>query len=949
MSGPGAGVSRRILVIAGGLALAAATGCLSPTPRALTVWLASGDEEIATDTPPNPENDVYSAARGRLRLRAALNETLGVQLALRTATPPAGPFDVYVSDLVGPEDTLAARTAISLYRVHYTRVERFRSWYPQYTGRTATPTLLPDILVPWEAPRGGGPLRLSESRNEIVWIDVHVPPTIAPGEYRGRLEIRGTSNRAIFGCDIHLEVLPVALPGQRSLPVICRVDPRDLLRAHLQWPTAPAEQTRLLPGVPSHLHAVRLVTETMRVLHEHRATPVLWASFPTIRPTGARTVTVEWEEYDRLVAGWLDGSAFSDRVRLEAWPIPASLEHPSAVLNGGFGSPRYARLLAAYLSECQRHFAERGWLDRAFLRVCPPEPLTQSAVARMRRLSGIVRQSETRLPIVAHLPARSLRGLGWQGAPSVDLPDVDIWAPPAAWYEPQVMERQRQLGQHTWLMPDQPPYSGSLAVEAPPTDARVLPWQAYRYGVQGIWVEHAAELDAASSPARPWAGPGLLYPAEPYGLRDRPAPSLRLKRLRRGLQDYELLRLLEVNGQRLLAEKLAAQIVRWAATDACRENLLSCRESGWPRNPAVLREARELMLIELAGQFEPDSAARQRQIESLASWGRMMSQAERVVVTVDGVRLSAQPDGLHAHVAGEVLNATNRTLQGRWVWDTRPPGWEPVGDVLTNVPSGSQRPACLELRLAGFAYNVDGVYPFEVTFDTEALGVFRVPARLAVAACPLVQSAPRIDGRLDDWPLASNNAAGDFRLCRIRATEPEPRADRPALPTQAFFSTDEERLYVGVRCALRGRAGPKWKADNNIPIDGAIPWGEDVVEILLDPRGAIDGTSSDLYCLQIKPSGLLVASKGCRMQPPMGTTQVWASGAHVAVNIGPDAWVVELALPLAALPPEARQNRAWGFNVTRLDARRGEYSSWSGARGHCYRPRSLGNLIMPWP
>jgi hypothetical protein len=53
-----------------------------------------------------------------------------------------------------------------------------------------------------------------------------------------------------------------------------------------------------------------------------------------------------------------------------------------------------------------------------------------------------------------------------------------------------------------------------------------------------------------------------------------------------------------------------------------------------------------------------------------------------------------------------------------------------------------------------------------------------------------------------------------------------------------------------------------------------------------------------------------------------------------------------LGLPLAALGPLAADNRLWGLNVTRLEARRGEYSSWSGARGECYTPQSLGNLLL---
>jgi hypothetical protein len=160
---------------------------------------------------------------------------------------------------------------------------------------------------------------------------------------------------------------------------------------------------------------------------------------------------------------------------------------------------------------------------------------------------------------------------------------------------------------------------------------------------------------------------------------------------------------------------------------------------------------------------------------------------------------------------------------------------------------------------------------------------------------------------------------------------------------------DREQLYVAIRCQLERDERPLWRADNTIPLDGPIPWGQDVVEILLDPHNAHEGTGGDIYCLQIKPSGLLVARKGCLTDPPMNESELWQSGAQVAVSVQPEAWVVEVAVPVASLGPSAARNRIWGCNVTRLDARRGEYSSWSGARGYTYLPHLLGNLVLLRP
>lgn len=940
-----------VLIAALGAGALASSGCVESSggPRSLSVWVVSGDRELTGDREPLLENEVYSASRRVVQLTAAINDTVSLQVGLRTVEPPAGGFDIRVSDLDGPRDTLSARRAVSVYLAHYVRVERFSSWYPARTGNSATPRDFPDILVPWEAPRGGGPLRLDQARNEIIWVDLHIPPATTPGVYTGRLELTSTAGgQPVFSCELRLTVVPVAIPSERSLPVLCRVDPRDLLVAHLNWPRLSAAETRILPDEPSHQAATQLLQATMQLLHEHRTTPLLWAGFPKHRLTGPRSVDVDWQSYDALVAGWLDGEAFDDQVGLARWAIPATIDYPSAQRNGGFESARYARLLAAYLAECRRHFDERGWLDRSFLRLIPPGDLSPELVDRLRRATGIVRQSETRLPFVAHLPARSLRALGWHDAPAVTAMEVDIWAPPACWYEPEMLQRERGLGKQAWFSPDRPPYSASLAVEAPGADARILAWQAYRYNADAIWIEDAAKLNRAGGLDA--GNAGLVYAGVEYGLRDRPVPSIRLKRLRRGLLDYELLRLLEHRGKPLLAARTSEQLVRWAFTEACAENLLSTRDTGWSDNPYVAWLARRVLLQELVNEFAPSSAGRNQQNDNLADWGTIMNQATQVRAQVRGVRLAAEGTDVHARVFANVSNRTDRVLQGTWQFPGLPLGWEPLGERSMTVAARGRATAVLQLRLSGLTYNLDGVYRFQTLFEAGTAGPFGAPGRLAIVACPLIDRPPTVDGSLADWMLASNNVAGDFRLVRGDGLPSIGGAScEPTLATRVFFCMDRERLYVAIRCHLKPDEPPLWRADNSIPVDGAIPWGQDVVEILLDPHNTHQGTGADLYCLQIKPSGLLVARKGCLTDPPMNPSEPWQSGTRVAVSVEPDAWIVEAAVPLSSLGPAAKRNRIWGCNITRLNARRGEYSSWSGARGYTYAPHLLGNMVLLRP
>ncbi len=927
---------------------------VAPAERpALTAWIADDTDEIGPDTPSATRTTVYSALAGAVRLRAAINETIAFQLVLTTDRPPGGPYDVEVSDLTGAGDTIDARSGVALFRACYVPVRRYSSWYPSHTGRSATARAIPDALVPWEAPRHGGPIVLDGVRNEIVWVDVAIPPAAMPGIYGGSLRVtRVGARRPEFECRIELEVLPVAIPGPRSLPIICRLDPDPLLREHLRWDRASVRRTRLIPGVPNHQAAISLINQTMELLHRHRMTPVLWGSFPRYRPTGERSVEIDWAAYDALVESWLDGSAFDDGVGLAVWPLPLDWHHPDVDLEGGFESPRYARLLASYLAECRAHFAQRGWLERSFVRLRGPQPLTTEETARVRRGGGILRQSETGVRYAAHLPPRSLRPLGWHNAPSIEQPDVSIWIPSASWLEPAAVPTLRGLSRRVWFAPDRPPYSGSLAIEAPPADARLLGWQAFRYDLDGIWIERACDFgptpldpdSSAVSAGHDW----LVYPGAPFGLVDRVIPSARLKRLRRAELDYEALTLLDRQGMSLLARTVAEQVVPRAFTDAALDHLLDARAAGWPRDADTLNLARELVLQEFASASASQETGRSRQIANIARWSRLMNRPSRIQVEPEGARLVLQPDGMHVWFTLSISNAGAESVVGAWQLAAAPAGWSAEARTPATVPARGRVLDRLDVRIAGLGFAPQGVTNIPAVFDSPRSGAFPANARFAAATASRVDEAPRMDGDLSDWPETSSNVAGDFRLCLVGPPDESGIGadDRPGSATTAMFCHDRESLYVAVRCAVPDGAGPIWSADNRIPMDWLVPWGQDTVEVILSPQNVVQGSAGDLYLLQIKPSGFVAAWRGCPSTPPVAACEAWNAGARVAVRSAPNEWTVELAVPLASLGPGAAENRIWGANVTRLDARRGEYSSWSGARRHCYAPERLGNLVI---
>ncbi len=919
-----------------GLALAlivlAVSGCRTGRPAELFVWAAGIDDEVLPGTPANFDSDVFSAERREIRVPAVLNDVAAAQLVLRGVQSGPQALSVTVSDLRGPNGARLSSESIHLYRGAATLVRSFPAWYPQHTGRQTTATPFFDALVPWEAPQGSAAAALSDTQNTLVWIEVHTPLTMEPGEYRGAVSIRA-GDRDATTLNLVVDVAPIALPTAHQLPLVMRVDPGELLQTHFGGAVQPAEDIRLTPSDPGSGASLSLVNAAVRELAAHRGDPFVWAGLPALRMLSPREVTVEWPPYDELVDQWLRrGSPGEFGARY--WPLPISIDYPDADEFGGVDALVYTAAASSYLAVARAHFDEQQWATQPFIRWQPPGNIDASVEARLVSLS---QRAAPTIPLVSHLPAASLRGFGWVTAPSVELTGVGIWAPPAMHYEPAVMAQQRRRGAQTWLAPHHPPYSGSLDVVAGATDVVALGWIAFAYGCQAIWIEDAAAQAG---------GRGVLRAGRTFGLYDQPVPTLRLKRLRRAASDYELLRLLARNGRPALANRIARETAPYAFTDACRGNLLSTLPASWPRSGAALRLARRLVVQELVNSFAPTATGVATQDDMQRAWRLLVSERRGASVEVVGVRLVDEGGELHARIIVAVDNATPREIRGRWRVAGASAEWSLAASNVT-APPGARREFELAATRTALAYNPDGVLPVAIELVTDDGAVISAaPARLAVAAAPFVAVPPRIDGDISDWPIDVSNAAGDFRLVRRSVGE---FGRRPVLNTRVYFCLDDEHLYVAVRCALAPGEMPLAQTNNSIAVEGAWPWGEDLVELVLSPSRATRGDMSTPYLVRIKPTGLVRASHGCPTDPPMARVEPWPAAIRTSVDVRDGVWMTEVALPLEALDLDARGLNLWGVNVTRLDARRGEYSSWSGATGHCYTPQTLGNVLLLRP
>ncbi len=947
---------KRIIWIGPGLLFLASGGCTldwqASTTRIQT-WALPDHAIVFPSTTFEPENEVFSDGERLIRLSAAVNEVVAFQLALRSER--AGSVWGISLDDLRQGDALIPAERVTLFRQLRVETNDYPTWYLRLTPYLRELRAFPDILVPLHAPQGALPILLLPGQTEAVWADIHVPPGTSPGLYRSKMHVV-TSTGSAQVLDLTLEVAPFALPATRHLATLVGIDTGQVLRHHLEVDGKPYAPPRLGFEDPAYPRATAILDAAVQLLHRHRCDPILRDVQPRRQVNPLGELELDWSDYDRLVAGLLDGTIFEDRTPVSAWPMPITHREPSPEAYGGAGTASYERMLVEYMRQCVLHFLERGPIEHHFVWLPTAWSARGDCYLQFDRLGRLLRLADTRLKAVCTLPPHSMNPYGCRQDSFRDVSAfAAIWAPPASLADRMELGQQREAGRETWLNPDRPPFAGSRSILAPATHMRSLAWQAYRFGCTGLLLDAVNDWTEDGRPQVADSERCLIWPGKPYGL-EAPVPSIRLKRLRRGLQDYEYLWLLERNRRPAIAAVIAEDLFPFGGTGCYGEHFLDGRPNGWVSDPGAWGLALRLMARELslaiadAGTAGPGDEG--VQFRQHVEWARLAKAVRNVRIEPDGLRvksgqeLAGGPVTIEATVS--VFNETPQPVEGRLVLAEAPEGWSgpESGVELERLNPARRTRRAMPIRADSVIPNVDGLVPVRLALqwgEEES----RADGRLCLVISQRLARPIVVDGRLDDWPLGAGNVAGDFVLVGALDVPKQGRVspDRPSQRTNVFVTHDAEALYLGFYCEDDRLAERRVAWDNHVRYDELWPTGDDLVEVLLDPTGrAVDPGA--LLHIVVKANGAVLTERGLGCLSDVAPHGDWPANVLAAVDdrSHPDRWTVEIRIPLAALDSRAE---ILGVNFARFLPRLGEYSSWSAARRHLYSPVTLGNLHLP--
>lgn len=475
----------------------------SQAPGLPVVWAAPSlalIDKIAAPVSMPPSVQIY----------AAKGEYESFQIGIRAPRGGVTNVNVTPARLAGARASIFV-TAKTLYREHYVYVKK-PVWGE--TNKSLGPGWYPDGLIPFAHPTTGEdlhgtldavPFSLAENQNASIWVDILVPRTAAAGTYTGNFTV--TSDQGEVPVPVTLTVWNFALPVQSAL-----------LSSFQFW-----NEYSHRP----HPYSLAANQELLR----HRISPM------NVRLADERSLIDDYGLNATHVGFW--SGAGGGNCNMPSAPSVSDVQTAVSL-------HQHDLTLYAYTA------------DEVAVGSCRNLYSTIKTWGRNLHIGGLNQ-------LITMAPVAELLDDGTGNGRSA----VDFWVVLPEMYDRNVKIINQAItkGDRVWSYNalEQDTYSPKWIISYAPINWRIQPgFINQSLGLSGLLYY---QVDSWSD--EPWDnvtvgyGPGegtFVYPGDQVGLPETVVPSMRLKWLRDGVDDYDYIQLLKNAGQGAVALDISRQV-----------------------------------------------------------------------------------------------------------------------------------------------------------------------------------------------------------------------------------------------------------------------------------------------------------------------------------------------------------------------------------------------------
>lgn len=556
-------MKKTLLIV--GIAALTTMGVGAMGSSSFQVWVADPLVKITRDVPVVGNVVIPVGTPKAVCIDAVANEYESGQIVVSTAanikklTAKLGAFS-------GPD---GPKPQAKLNFVGYVPVKRGTTDTPDDHLVAKAPCDLPDPLLEDES------ISVDLAKNQPVWITVYVPKGAAPGDYTSTVEIDADGETA--SVPVQVKVHAFTLPDDRTLHITNWYSPGNLAKAH---------------GVELYSEAYWKWLEVWaRFMADHRQDTIITQVIDLTKGSddGKGNLTFDFSQFDRFVelfkkagvSGIIEGGHLAGRTG-GAWdavnfdgfypaitmPDGSKRKNPTVLVT----SEEYKFFLSQFLPALQKHLESKGWLDH-YVQHLTDEPIPENA-ASYKIAAGYIRQYAPKLRIIDASMCDQIAGA------------LDIWVPqPPEFGDKMKFFREREkAGDEVWIYTCLSPKGKYMNrfIDYHLLSVRLLHWVNFKYDLPGYlhWGFNYWQADPFKDLEPNWGGSQFLPPGDShivYPGKRGPMSSIRLEAMRDGIEDYELLRLLEKKNPKL-------------AREICDSIVQSLTE--YTLDPAVFRKAR---------------------------------------------------------------------------------------------------------------------------------------------------------------------------------------------------------------------------------------------------------------------------------------------------------------------------------------------------------------------